>query len=70
MLSKIANREIGIIDQKNTRHVCSYMINNFKDIYEIIIPIFNKYFMTTPFPPSSSGGGVPYGDPPPDDSLS
>jgi hypothetical protein len=47
LLSRIAKREIGRIEKKNTRNACSFTISKFIDIYEIILPIFNKNFMTT-----------------------
>ena len=47
LLSKLSNRDIGIIVESKKVTESYYSINKFQDIYEVIIPIFNKYFFTT-----------------------
>ena len=47
MLSKLANRDIGSIVKSKRVAESYYQIGKFQDIYEILIPIFTKYFMTT-----------------------
>ena len=47
LLSGLAGRTIGVIVDSSTYHESYYSIDKFKDIVEIIIPIFNKYYLTT-----------------------
>lgn len=47
LLSELANREIGIIVDSKDLHESYYNISKFKDLYEIIIPIFSKYYFST-----------------------
>lgn len=47
LLSNLANRDIGVIVESKKVYESYYAINKFKDIYEIIIPIFSKYYLTT-----------------------
>lgn len=43
----MANREIGVIVDSKNQHESYYSINKFKDIQEILIPIFSTYYFTT-----------------------
>ena len=47
LLSELANREIGVIVDSKDQHESYYIIAKFKDIQEILIPIFSKYYFTT-----------------------
>lgn len=47
LLSELANREIGSIVESKRVSESYYHIGKLKDIYEILIPIFTEYFMTT-----------------------
>ena len=44
LLRELANRTIGIIVDSKNQHESYYTIDKYKDIIEIIIPIFSKYF--------------------------
>jgi len=46
-LSKLAGRDIGVIVDSKDNHESFFTIAKFKDIEEILIPIFTKYHFTT-----------------------
>jgi hypothetical protein len=43
----LVNREVGVIVDSKNHHESYYTIAKFKDILEILIPIFSKYYLTT-----------------------
>lgn len=47
ILSELADRKVGIILDWKDKHESYYSVSKFKDIIEIIIPIFLKYYFTT-----------------------
>lgn len=47
LLSIIANRDIGVIIDSANKHESYLTVDRFKDIYEVIIPIFTTYYFTT-----------------------
>ena len=47
LLSRLANRTIGVIVDSKNDHESYYSIDKFQDIVEIINPIFTKYHFTT-----------------------
>lgn len=47
LLSEIGGREVGVIVDSKDNHESYFTVNKFKDILEIIIPVFTKYHFTT-----------------------
>lgn len=47
LLSELANRKVGVIIDSKDLHESYYSVSKFKDLYEIIIPIFSKYCFST-----------------------
>ena len=47
LLSRIANRDIGVIVDSKDKHESYFSVDKFMDIYGVIIPIFTIYFLTT-----------------------
>lgn len=47
LLSGLVNREIGVIVDSKNQHESYYEISKFQDIWDVIIPIFSKYYFTT-----------------------
>lgn len=47
LLSKLVNREVGVIIDSKNQHESYYTISKFQDIQDVIIPIFSMYFFTT-----------------------
>lgn len=47
LLSRLANRPIGVIVDSKTYHESYYSVDKIQDIVEIINPIFTKYHFTT-----------------------
>ena len=47
LLSELAKREIGVIVDSGADHESYYTVSKFKDILNIIIPIFTTYYFTT-----------------------
>jgi len=46
-LSELAGRDVGVIVDSKDKHESYFTVAKFKDIQEIIIPIFTKYHFTT-----------------------
>lgn len=47
LLSELAGRDVGVIVDSKDDHESYFTVAKFKDIREIIIPIFTKYYLTT-----------------------
>lgn len=47
LLSGLVNREIGVIIDSKNQHESYYDISKFQDLWDVIIPIFSKYYFTT-----------------------
>lgn len=47
LLSKLANRKVGVIVDSKSSDDSYYSVDKFQDIVEIIIPIFTKFYFTT-----------------------
>lgn len=47
LLSKLANRNVGVIVDSKKHKESYYSVDKLKDIHEILIPIFNKYYFTS-----------------------
>lgn len=47
LLSGLVNREIGVIIDSKNQHESYYAISKFQDLWDVIIPIFSKYYFTT-----------------------
>jgi hypothetical protein len=47
LLSELAGRDVGVIVDSKDNHESYFTIAKFKDIQEILIPIFTKYHFTT-----------------------
>lgn len=45
LLSELAYRAVGVIVDSKNQHESYYTIDKYKDIQEIIIPIFSKHFL-------------------------
>ena len=46
-LSELAGRDVGVIVDSKDKHESYFTVAKFKDIQEILIPIFTKYHFTT-----------------------
>lgn len=47
LLSELAGRDVGVIVDSKDNHESYFTVAKFKDIQEIIIPIFKKYYFTS-----------------------
>jgi hypothetical protein len=47
LLSRLANRDIGVIVDSKNQHESYFSVDKFNDIFDVIIPIFTKYYFTT-----------------------
>jgi hypothetical protein len=47
LLSKLAERELGVIVDSKDQHESYYSVSKFQDIVGVIIPIFSLYYFTT-----------------------
>lgn len=47
LLSELSGRDVGIILDSKDQHESYFAVNRFRDIQEVIIPVFSTYFFTT-----------------------
>ena len=47
LLSKLAERELGVIVDSKDQHESYYSVSKFQDIVGVIIPIFSYFHFTT-----------------------
>lgn len=47
LLSRLANRDVGVIVDSKNQHESYFSVDKFNDILGVIIPIFTTYYFTT-----------------------
>ena len=47
LISRLANRDIGVILDIKNKHESYFSVDKFNDIFGVIIPTFTKYYFTT-----------------------